>query len=251
MNIDYSREYLLVQASFLRKQLDRLPRVYSGVKCNVSVVRAYYKDKDGKQRRRDYKLDSEKGRKLVQLSQKREQTEKALNDVVYKLEKKNSCADIIQVREVIESSMNGEFFNKLHAQSNPKPIKKKYIHKGIDLRSRGEMMVAECLDLLGLPYKYEPALQFGDEVFYPDFIVYIEALDCCIIIEFLGMTDDYEYVMDLVGKIAKYARHDVFINRDLLLIAGTVDYMPSSDYIKGCIITLLNNLAATLVEVDA
>ena len=65
--------------------------------------------------------------------------------------------------------------------------------------------------------------------------VYIEALDCCIIIEFLGMTDDYEYVMDLVGKIAKYARHDVFINRDLLLIAGTVDYMPSSDYIKGCI----------------
>lgn len=251
MNIDYSREYLMIQEAFLRKLLDRLPPIHYGVSGKTTIVRTYFYDRDGKRRRLQYKLNSEKGRKLAQLSQKREQTEKALNDVVYKLEKKNSSTDIIQVREVIESSMNGEFFNKLHAQSNPKPIKKKYIHKGIDMRSRGEMMVAECLDLLGLPYKYEPALQLGDEVFYPDFIVYIEALDCCIIIEFLGMTDDYEYVMDLVGKIAKYARHDVFINRDLLLIAGTVDYMPSSDYIKGCIITLLNNLAATLVEVDA
>ena len=109
------------------------------------------------------------------------------------------------------------------------------------MRSRAELIVAEVLDELRLQYKYEPAMEINGVVYFPDFIVYIEAIDSCFVIEVLGMADNIEYMMNNSGKLAKYAGAGLIINGNLLLIAGTASYVPDTDEVYNCVVDMVNH----------
>ena len=147
---------------------------------------------------------------------------------------------VLKIDPTKSNNMNGEFFRSLDSEANSMPIKGNYYHKGIHMRSRLEVLVAEILDEINLQYKYEPAIEFNKVVYCPDFIVYIEAIDCCFIIEVLGMTDNTDSMHNSVPKFADYARSGLIISGDLLLIAGTETRIPDTDHIYNSIVNQIN-----------
>lgn len=84
--------------------------------------------------------------------------------------------------------------------------------KGEIVRSRIELIVADMLYDLGIPYRYECMLSLASGDVYPDFtIMHPETLELYYI-EIFGMMDKPEYEQAAFTKIAKYAASDVYQN---------------------------------------
>ena len=101
------------------------------------------------------------------------------------------------------------------------------------------MIVAQCLDSLGLMYKYEPRIIIKGEEYYPDFIVYLPEFQRCFFIEFLGKLNDDKYISRNEFKLMDYLNSGMVINRDLLLFCGYEDSMVNADDMIDDIVALI------------
>lgn len=138
-----------------------------------------------------------------------------------------------------DSYFNKEFYDNLTLRSEKDPIVTGYLHNDIYMRSRGELLVAEALDSLGLEYKYEPMIRIRGKICYPDFIVYLPEFNRCFFIEFLGRLDDDQYVADNSFKIGRYLQSGMTINEDILLFCGWENRMVSTESIVDDIVSLI------------
>lgn len=120
---------------------------------------------------------------------------------------------------------------------------------GFNVRSRGEMMVGNALKELGLEAKYEPTLILkGGRKRNPDYTFPVRIIDRCFFVEFMGMTDDCEYLDNNHGKIDEYMRSGIFLDRDLIVISGTKKWIPSYESIKRSIAYFINNAVLRTYE---
>ena len=85
------------------------------------------------------------------------------------------------------------------------------------MRSRAEVIVADCLYANHLEYRYEKALRMGGQDYYPDFTVMSPLIEMPVYIEYCGI-DSPEYEYRLRKKIALYRKHHVIEGVNLLLI---------------------------------
>ena len=238
MRVPLSNEYLNLRFSYCNKKLAGLPRVFRGVHRGEAVLRIRQQSKDGRFMVKEILATSKKAAALNEIDLLR----KRLTEEIKTLKHTNGVDPRISsgMRVAKSNNMNGDFFKRLTAESNSRSINSNYFHRGIQMRSRAELLVAEVLDELNLQYKYEPAIEFNGTVYNPDFIVYIEAIDCCFIIEVLGMTDSLDYWHKNASKFADYASAGLLINDDLLLIAGTESHIPDTDDIYNSIVGMIN-----------
>ena len=73
------------------------------------------------------------------------------------------------------------------------------------MRSKSEVIIADLLSLLGIPYKYECPLTLKDgTVIYPDFTILNKRTREVIIFEHLGMMGDENYAAKNIKKINSY-----------------------------------------------
>ena len=114
--------------------------------------------------------------------------------------------------------------------------------------SRGEMIVAQTLESLGLEYKYEPRIIIGGEVYYPDFIVYLPEFERCFFVEFMGRLDDEKYISRNKFKLMDYLKSGMVINRDLLVFCGYENSMVNSDDMTDDIVALINKFCRMYSE---
>ena len=95
--------------------------------------------------------------------------------------------------------------------------------RGELLRSKSEVVIANCLHSIGLHYKYERALEGtadqGSQLL-PDFTI-IGRSGNVVLWEHLGMLDDPAYAKHWHWKLAWYARNGFELNKNLFVTSQT------------------------------
>lgn len=247
MRMRFSESYYLLQILNLRAELAAMPNVRLGMLRGRQVVRVYSR-KGNRLVFQTHYADSNEGLRLCGTADRRIKIENEIKSLEQKLGKRMSgMLERFRVR-LGSCILNESVWNECKNSENPMVNNGNYCHKGIIMRSRTEVLIAEILDELGLQYKYEPAIRFGEEVFYPDFLVYLPCLKRCLIIEFFGMSDEQNYIYKTLGKLTVYSNNGLLLNHDVLGLYGTRNVMVSSDYIYNNIVTIVNLLVAEATQ---
>jgi hypothetical protein len=81
--------------------------------------------------------------------------------------------------------------------------------KGLAVRSKSELIIAEALTNAGISFEYEKALTLGGQTRYPDFTIEDEISGRTIYWEHLGMLERPDYRRSWEKKLGWYHAHDV------------------------------------------
>ena len=148
------------------------------------------------------------------------------------------------------SPHNMEFWKQQVPCSNNYENKNRYVDAfGFNVKSRSEMLVGQALKELGLEAKYEPLLILrGDRKKTPDYSFPVPVIDRCFYVEFMGMADNESYIDKNYGKIEEYMRNGILLNRDLIVICGTENWLPSLEDMKRIIASFINNAVSRVYE---
>ena len=93
---------------------------------------------------------------------------------------------------------------------------------GERVRSKSEVIIADTLHRLEIPYRYEYPLELkSGQNFYPDFLCLNVRTRQEFLWEHLGMMDDENYLENAVRKIRLYNDNDYFIGKNLLITMET------------------------------
>ncbi len=93
-----------------------------------------------------------------------------------------------------------------------------FTENGERVRSKSEKMIADKLQQLQIPYRYEAPLRLGrSTVLHPDFTVLNVRLRKEMYYEHLGMMDNSEYMEAALSRIALYEKYGIFPGDRLLL----------------------------------
>ena len=85
---------------------------------------------------------------------------------------------------------------------------------GLMVRSKSEMMIAECLLSYDIPFRYESGVKMdGFGWIYPDFTILHVPTRKEVIWEHFGKTDDLVYLQRMAGKLRLYQKNDGLSNR--------------------------------------
>jgi len=94
---------------------------------------------------------------------------------------------------------------------------------GIRTRSKSEAMIATCLERNGIPFNYEPVVNFTKGSARPDFETLVEDKRKIVYWEHLGLIDDPAYVMKNLHKLEEYAENGIYLGINLVLTYETRD----------------------------
>ena len=106
---------------------------------------------------------------------------------------------------------------------NPVEMNKSFkTNRGELTRSKSEMIIANRLNELGIPYKYEAPLVLNNgEVVYPDFTLMNMKTRTESYWEHCGMMDDHRYADRTASKLSKYAASGIILGDRLFLTMET------------------------------
>ena len=237
MYIDgFPAEYLQAKLKLINSQISELPDVRAGKRDGRDVLRQITRI-NGKRIVHEVSPNKQAGKVLLERSDYRKkllavkrQIEASLKGLAVNCE--------IDVRKV-NTLYDRKFWEQIHTRAEFETKEKGYDYKGMILDSRAEMIVAQTLDELGLEYKYEPRLIIGNDIYYPDFIVYLPEFQRCFFIEFLGKLNDLKYITRNEFKLMDYLNSGMVVNQDLLLFCGFEDRMVNADDMKDDIMALI------------
>ncbi len=85
-----------------------------------------------------------------------------------------------------------------------------YTRKGLRVRSKSEVIIADMLDEFYIPFLYEKPLNLGTRVIHPDFTLLDINNRCEIYWEHFGMMDDLDYRNEAFIKIRKYEENGFY-----------------------------------------
>ena len=115
-----------------------------------------------------------------------------------------------------------------------------YSERGMRVRSKSEVFIADMLDDLGVPYRYEEAIFLkGRGWVYPDFTVMNVRLRKTFLWEHLGRMDDPDYCKKNLGKLEDYEKNGYFPGKNLILTMEIRDRPVSPPKIKRIVETYL------------
>lgn len=110
-----------------------------------------------------------------------------------------------------------EWQNSPYDQSMKYPEQRK--HKTISgnrVRSKSELIIDLALFKHKIPFRYECALQLGDEVFYPDFTIRHPATGEVFYWEHFGKMDNERYAKSTGSKLQFYIAHSIIPGVNLI-----------------------------------
>lgn len=237
------REYILATVKYLNERLENIPVctvIKHGEKHKVFI----------QEPRHEYGINSKKGQFYLPFVDERERLINARKGLITQWKSTYSDRpdpDSICINK--EASIFGtNLWEQLTSESNGFVNNNSIFHNGIHVRSRGEMTVGEILDQLGLEYVYEPELILDGKRLSPDFVIRVPAFGCCIIVEYLGLLDDYDYLDSVKSKLGHYFKNGFFVGTNLILLCGNKNTAPSFDSIYNSIISTLANLCTIYVK---
>ena len=94
--------------------------------------------------------------------------------------------------------------------------------KGERVRSKSEKIIADKLNLLGIPYRYEyPLFLDGNIKIYPDFTILKMPERKEVYLEHFGRMDDLNYIDTTILKLNTYEKNGIFIGTQLFFTYET------------------------------
>lgn len=104
-----------------------------------------------------------------------------------------------------------------------------YTSHGDMVRSRGEAIISEILESLGLSFEYEKPLKMhNNQVLIPDFTIQWAGKEYYI--EFCGMIDDKKYTDNLNSKASLYEVNGIRENEQILYLSGSSTSLDINQY---------------------
>ena len=118
------------------------------------------------------------------------------------------CDDTSYIREWKEQT-----YEKMSFKENSPEF---FTRKGVRVRSKSEMIIADMLDEIEIPFLYEKPLKLGTWTIHPDFTLLDIKNRREIYWEHFGMMDDMDYRNDAFLKMSKYEEYG-FYQHDRLI----------------------------------
>lgn len=235
-------EYIIGELFRLRRLLSNMPRYGVGTHNGMCVIREYSGEGDAKQIHEvqtNGKAYAGMQKRLEQFNRISERERLFFEE--FKRRHLTIPADFKFMRD--PSRFDIACWNREVACSNKIERNTEYYDDyGFNVRSRGEMIVGNALRSLGLEAKYEPLVDLrGSKKKSPDYSFPVHIIDRCFYVEFMGMADDDEYIDDNTEKFRLYMRSGILPGRDLVLISGTRNWIPSQESIARTIASFINN----------
>ena len=120
-------------------------------------------------------------------------------------------------QKYIEEWLSYQYPRKEFAEDAPEH----FTHLGERVRSKSEVMIADALEQIGIPYRYECPADIGGNIIYPDFTILRISDRQEIYWEHLGMMDDPDYCYNAVQRIRLYEKNEVMPWKNLILTMET------------------------------
>ena len=208
---------------YLHQRIDALPYVSIGKRRmngkEVEVVRVYQHENEAK-KRLQFNAASPKSAKWKSLMEEKAGLVFRENNLEFKsylnrpLDKPAN-----NTQEPVPSMRFDQFgkdaFDRLE-ELNDKTIQGGYEYDGHLFRSKSELMMAQMFKELGLEYKYERLLGFGQTRYYIDFAVYCPETGRFFFIEHFGRMSDENYRSKAFQKITCYTQNNYIEGLDIL-----------------------------------
>ena len=96
-------------------------------------------------------------------------------------------------------------------------------NRGEMVRSKSEKIIADALEKYNIPYQYEPMLELGYNIVYPDFVILNMRTQKTLYWEHLGLLSDSEYAEKNFKKIQEYEKNGYILGRDLITTMEFLD----------------------------
>ena len=107
-------------------------------------------------------------------------------------------------------------------------------NNGVSLRSKSEVFIANQLEYLGIPYRYEAEFKLGNKIIYPDFIVINPDTGETFLWEHYGMLHEEEYVERMYTKMKLY-RDQGYCHSDNIIFTFEPD-IEKAEHLRALII---------------
>lgn len=107
-----------------------------------------------------------------------------------------------------------------------------YTEKGERVRSKSEILIANMLLSMNIPYKYECPIQLGQTIIYPDFTILDVKRKQEKYLEHFGMMGDMEYVSSMMLKLSTYERNGIFLGDRLICTFESIKKPLNSSILK-------------------
>lgn len=245
----FSDEFIFGEFLRVKGILDGMPRYKTGIHKGVQVLREY-SGSGSNIIRKEARIFTPKYARMQKNAEEREVFNGMLMQLKYEMTHRRLSIPANFKLENDQSDYDVHYWEQMNPCSNPRECKTGYYDDyGFNVRSRGEMIIGNALRSLGLEAKYEPGfIQCGGRKIVPDYSFPVRIIDRCFFIEFLGMADDEEYIEHNAIKIDEYMRSGILPNRDLIIICGTKDWLPSQTMAMRIISSFINNAVYSAIE---
>jgi len=140
--------------------------------------------------------------------------------------------------------MNNEYFNKQADKLGNYKTDNPTVSEFGELKSKNELMGADLLKDLGMPFKYETRLSFVEtgEIINPDCLVNFYEIDRCAYLEILGMNDKFDYFVRTTRKIYDYSRDKYRPGREVIYVFLYDKSNFDKDYFVSEVLSAFNNM---------
>ena len=225
------KEYLALKINYCRKRLAELPpaRIITANSHGIQTVKV----KSGAHR---FSLSSPSGKELYDAAIEREELirDLAVYEAIWNRYYVSPPPQYVPPKIVRtlrtgdrgQVVMDKQFFDSLKNDANTKyPKSNQYPFNGILYRSAAEKEIATFYTEMGIPFKYEPEIQFTGmtKPQYPDFVFYVKELDTCKIHEHYGLMSHLSYIRDLKLKCGTYTDAGLLLDQDVFFTYNTED----------------------------
>ena len=109
-------------------------------------------------------------------------------------------------------------------------------NQGEHVRSKSELIIANRLACLRIPYKYEcPLTLSGGKIIYPDFTIWDINNRREVYWEHRGMMDSPDYAVHSVQRLKEYCQNGIFLGKNLIITEETSSVPLDTRYIDDII----------------
>lgn len=233
--------------AYLESELSGIPLITIGKRTiqgkDTEVIRIY-QSQNGKKNKLQFQTNSPKATKWLALKKRQEVLLARKEKLEYRDALETTGRDGVNKAESkTVNRFSKEIFDRL-VEKCEKDIQNGYSYDGHLFRSKSELMMAQSFNELGLEYKYEVIISFGEETYYIDFAVYSPETGRFFFVEHFGRMSDEKYRSRTFHKITTYSQNNLIEGLDILYTYELADGGFYIDVIKS---KLLSIIAAQLL----
>ena len=140
--------------------------------------------------------------------------------------------------------MNNEFFERAADRLGAYKPENPTVSDHGELKSKNELMGADLLKMMDIPFKYETAVALPaiNETINPDYLVNFYEIDRCAYLEILGMNDKVDYSLRTATKVTGFSKELYRPGREVIYVHVYDKNNFDRDYFVSQVLSAFNDM---------